>query len=641
MLVDNAVVVMENISRYQEKGIDPRSAALLGSREVSVAVIAATLTSVIVFLPIIFGERNEMNIILRELGITVCATLLASLFISQTLIPLAMSHFIRPKPSKGAGRVMGWLQRQHERIMSFTLRHAWVAPVAGLAVIGSGIYPFMKVEKHFDVNPTEMFVGIRYQIAESLSLDRKEDLVDLVEASLTPHKERLNVKSIYSFWSDRWVMTRVYMEEGHTTETAMNNVRRELRDMLPRIPGVTLEVQDNVPFWQRNRGKRVGFRLSGEDTEVLTEIAQEAKAKLEGVEGLFGFYSTAEGGKYEVQTRVNRDLAREYGVSVEQAADVVELTFRGRRLPRFIDGDLEVEMNLTLDEQDNETIEQLKSLPLLQAASARTGGRAGAQAQISLASVADFAVVQGPEEVSRDNRVTGVWVGARYDDGVQEEYVEKCQALLDEIELPYGYKWDYNIFQGDEKAAQTEFITNILLALGLIFAVMAGLFESVRQAISLMVSLPFALAGAAWALFLTGVDFDRPAAVGLLLLLGIVVNNGIVMIEHINKYRREGVERKDAMLRGGQERLRPVLMAAITTLLGLMPIVIQKPALAGVYYYSMAIVIMGGLMISTVLTTVLLPATVVLTEDALGWFGRLGRFWPGRAKRVRESVASS
>jgi HAE1 family hydrophobic/amphiphilic exporter-1 len=164
-------------------------------------------------------------------------------------------------------------------------------------------------------------------------------------------------------------------------------------------------------------------------------------------------------------------------------------------------------------------------------------------------------------------------------------------------------------------------MTNLLLALLLIFAVMAGLFESARQAAALMVSLPFAISGAVWTLWATGTSFDQPAAIGLLLLIGIVVNNGIVMLEHINQYRREGMERTEAMLRGGRERLRPILMTALTTLIGLVPIVVQKPSLGGVYYYSMALVIMGGLFVSTFLTSVLLPTTTSLSEDMFGWMG--------------------
>ncbi|MEE4272034.1 MAG: efflux RND transporter permease subunit, partial [Thermoanaerobaculales bacterium] len=248
--------------------------------------------------------------------------------------------------------------------------------------------------------------------------------------------------------------------------------------------------------------------------------------------------------------------------------------------------------------------------------------------KIPLASMADFRMEPGPERIQRDNRQTSVWVGARYDQGTMDDYLPMVEAAMDGMDFPFGYRWTMSEWADRQREQSREFLVNLLLALGLVFAVMAGLFESVRQAVGLMVALPFALAGAFWALWLHGTDFDQPAAIGLLLLIGVVVNNGIVMIEHINLYRREGMERTEAMLRGGRERLRPILMTAITTLVGLVPIVVQRPALGGVYYYSMAIVIMGGLVVSTFLTTLLLPTTAALSEDVFAAIGRfIGRAW--------------
>jgi HAE1 family hydrophobic/amphiphilic exporter-1 len=212
-----------------------------------------------------------------------------------------------------------------------------------------------------------------------------------------------------------------------------------------------------------------------------------------------------------------------------------------------------------------------------------------------------------------------VWVGAKYASGTRDEHRARVTELMNGIELPYGYVWTWGRWQEDHEEKSREFVENLLLALLLIFALMAGLFESVMQAIALMIALPFALSGAFWTLYVTGTDFDQPAAVGLLLLIGIVVNNGIVMVEHINMYRREGMSRHEAMMRGGRERLRPILMTAATTLIGLLPMVLQKPSLGGVYYYSIAFVIMGGLLVSTFLTTVLLPTTISLVEDAFAF----------------------
>jgi HAE1 family hydrophobic/amphiphilic exporter-1 len=630
MLVDNAVVVMENIYRHQQLGLSRREAAQIGAREVSIAVIAATMTSVIVFLPMIFNKPSEMNIYLRELAITVCLTLLASLFVSQTLIPLATSSFIRAR-SRGRARLMVWLEDNYERLLIFFLRQRWLTPVIGLAVIVSAIYPFGNIDKNFDANRSETFVQIRYEFSEPLNLERKERAISIVEDLLIPHRDDLNAEHIYSFWSDRHTTTRLYMQEGYGNDAAMAETRSKLRELIPKLPGIEVEVQDqSAPFWRRG-GKRISFQLVGEDTGVLADLAEEAKLRISEIPGLVDPWTSAQSGDMELYVDLDRELAAQYGVPLNQPAEVVSLTFRGRRLPRFRTPSGEREMRLTLDEREVESVSQLHTLPVWTS----DGDK------IPLAALAEFRFEPGPERIHRDNRRTSVWVGARYNEGTIDDYLPLVRDTMDAMELPFGYSWTMSEWAERQREQSLEFITNLLLALGLVFAVMAGLFESVRQAVGLMVALPFALAGAFWALWMTGTDFDQPAAVGLLLLIGVVVNNGIVMIEHINQYRRKGMDRTAAMLKGGRERLRPILMTAITTLVGLVPIVVQRPALAGVYYYSMAIVIMGGLVVSTFLTSLLLPTTASLAEDGFAAVGR-GMTWiwrrlPPWKRRVLEA----
>ncbi len=629
MLVDNAVVVIENIFRHQELGENQYRASRFGAREVATAVTAATLTSVIVFLPLIFNKPTEMNLYLKELGITVCLTLLASLFISQTLIPLATSWFIKSRP-RPRGRLMLWLEKHYVRLLKFNLTHRWLTPIILLAVLASSVYPFIKVDKNFDATRTELFVQIRYRISEEMSLEQKEALVTEVERVLEPHREELLARSIYSFWSDHWSLTRVYLHEGEANEAKIAHVRAKLREILPEIPGVRLEVQENRQFWHRGGGNRIAFQLFGEDSEVLADLAEEARRRIEEIPGLVDSHASNEEGQLELHVELDRELATRYGISPLQPAEVVGLTFRGRRLQRFRTPDGEREMRLTLDEQETETISQLHNLPLW-----TSDGE-----KVPLASMADFHEVPGAERIQRDNRLTSVWVGARYESGTREEYMPLVSSALEGMNFPFGYSWTFGRWQEERREKSVEFLVNLLLALLLIFAVMAGLFESMRQAISLMIALPFALSGAIWTLYLTGTNFDHPAAVGLLLLIGIVVNNGIVMIEHINSYRRQGMPRFEAMIRGGKERLRPIIMTAVTTLLSLVPIVVQKPSLGGIYYYSMALVIIGGLFVSTFLTSILLPTNTSLVEDNVEFLRRsLGRSikfmagLPGRSHR--------
>ena len=604
MLVDNAVVVIENIFRHQELGEDQKTAALLGSREVSTAVIAATLTSVIVFLPIVFNKPSEMNIQFKEIGITVCLTLLASLFISQTLIPLATSWFIKSRP-RPRERWMVWLEDRYVALLRFNLQHRWLTPLILVSIVASAVYPFMKVDVNFDSDSHELYAGIRYDFSEEVTLEKKEEIITRIEKLLEPYREEFRAQSVYSYWRDSFAMTRIYLREGEASEENLERIRKRFAEILPEIPGLTMDISEGRRSWRHDRGKRVAAQLVGDDMDVLRELGEEARKLLGKIEGLHRPFVSNRRVQQELHVAVDRDLAERYDVSATQLADTVGLTFRGRRLQRFRTPDGEREMRLTLDERETESLSQLHNLPMW----TPEGDK------VPLAALAEFREMRGAQRIERDDRMTSLWVGADYDEGTRDDYIPRVAAALNTMIFPPGYTWTFSSWEERRKEQSQEFLVNLLLALLLVFAVMAGLFESVARALALMVALPFALTGAYWSLYLTDTDFDQPAAVGLLLLIGIVVNNGIVMVEHINAYQRAGMPRHEAMLRGGRERLRPILMTAMTTLLGLVPIVLKKPSLGDIAYYSMALVIMGGIVVSTFLTSVLLPTTATLVED--------------------------
>ncbi|MBV1908309.1 MAG: efflux RND transporter permease subunit [Kangiellaceae bacterium] len=627
MLVDNAVVIMENIDRFQKKGYGGRVAAILGAKEVSVAVMTATLTSIIVFLPMVFSKPTNENILFQELGMTIVITLIASLLISQTLIPLASRKLLK-KPKKSVKTpVMDVIQARYQIILKYTLKHRWVSVVIGSGVFLSMIYPLMNTNFQFDAAPTSMFIGLRVDASEAASLEKKEQLVSRIEAALEPHKERFNVQSIYSWWAENRSIVRLYMKAGFQNEEAMNKVRKELRPLLPKIAGVKISIEENGPFWRRNSGKRLGMQLQGPDSETLGELGEEAVRLIETIPGLFDFYSTAEGGQLELQAQLDRERMSAYGISGSEPPSLVEMTFRGRRLPRFKGEDGEVEMQMTLGDMDNTRIEDLKNLSLV-----KDDG-----SNIAMESVSDFSTQKGPSRIRRQNKISSIGIGARFESGDKNEYRKQMITKLESMNLPVGYQWQFNNRWRGAEQTKDEFILNLILALGLIFGVMASLFESIKQAIALMISLPFALAGASWMMFLADVDVDQPAMIAVLLLLGVVVNNGIVMVEHINLYRRDGWERHRAMIQGGKERLRPILMTALTTLVGLIPIIVQKPSLGGVYYFSMAYVIIGGLMLSTLATTLFLPATISLVEDFPGWLKRV-LMWMLRKLKITKPI---
>ncbi|MAM45300.1 MAG: hypothetical protein CMJ91_01230 [Planctomycetes bacterium] len=609
MLVDNAVVVIESIFRYQEMGYDSKESSRIGASDVSMAVIAATLTSVITFLPLIFNKSSELNIFLSEIGITICITLLASLFISQTLIPLATSWLIKARTRKKQAWII-WLEKRYVRLLKFNLRNRWLTPLILLAMGVSTYYPWSTVDMDFGHSRIASYAEVRYDYSESASMEAREKLITEVEELLWPHREELLCKNLYSYWSHHHTMTRVYLKDGMVNEANIEKVRDRIEKLLPEYPGIEFKLAEPRVSYRRGGSRRlVGVQVTGEDVEVIKVWAEKMQDRFRGIDGLEHAWSTHEREKTELHLEFNREAAANYGVSSSAVAETVGLTFRGRNLSRFRTPYGEREMRMTLDEKEEESLSQLQQLPIVSSGSRK----------VPIAAVADVNMRRGRYRIEREDRLTSIWVGAHYEKGkTAEDYHAAIEVALADIVLPPGYSWNFHKDSQKKQERYWEFAESLILALILIFAVMAGLFESVQRAIALMIALPFALSGAWWTLYLTGTDFDRPASVGLLLLIGIVVNNGIVLIEHINSYQRKGRSREAAMLRGGRERLRPILMTALTTVLGLVPIIIQRPALGGTYYYSMALVIIGGITISTFLTSILLPTTVTIIEDLPG-----------------------
>ena len=468
MLVDNAVVVMENIFRHQEMGSDRKKAARLGAREVSVAVITATLTSVIVFVPMVFDRPNEVTIPLKEIGLAVCVTLLASLFISQTLIPLATSWFIRARPRQRQ-RWMSWLESHYIRLLDYNLRRRWLAPLLCVLITASAIWPYLHIDQNFSKERPVSYAQISYHFTEETTLEAKEDTISFVERALTPHKEALRAKAIYSWWSDGFTMSRVYLNDGLITQENIEILREAVRELLPVIPGVRLSVPAGGYSWRHDRGKKVGVRITGDDPAILAEIAEEARVQFGKIEGLGGAYTSNRESRQELHVEVDRDRIARYDVASTDIANTIGLTFRGRRLPRFRTPSGEREIRLTLDEKDTESLAQLHNLPL----------RTTAGTKLPLASVAQFRESRGPERIERDARVTRVWVSASYREGKRAHYVEEVRKVMETIRFPEGYGWSFGDSERERAQRSAEFLQNLILALILVFAVMSSLFESV------------------------------------------------------------------------------------------------------------------------------------------------------------------
>ena len=622
MLVDNAVVVLESIQRHGERGESRLRAALQGSREVLPAVVSSTATSVIVFLPLVLGGRTQVTVWIGEVGRTIIFTLVCSLFLSLTVIPLATGRFLKME-SRAPSRFLLRLAALHQRILGWTLAHRPATVGIALAVLAAAFVMFMPVDKSAFTGTKVEAVTIGYEFTDNLNYREVEKYVNRVEGWIQARKDSLHVKSIYTYYTNNSATTRAYLAEGHANDDGAGALRRALRERLPALPALKLRLEDNQ---SQSGASRLAVRLYGEPGPRLDGLAEEVRRRLARVDGLTDVVVGGEKGREEVKVVVDRQRAMRYGLSTGAVGASVAGYFRGRPLARYRSPQGEVQVQAQLAREDRSSLERLADLPLT-----TLNPGTGALQVVPLGAVAEFRTVRTPTSVERQQRRSVLSVRANYDAKRGGEVRRAANRVLNAMSFPTGTTWSFGEAFEEESRTQQEMLVNLLLALVLVYLVMAGLFESLLHPFAIMFALPFAFVGIAAVCLITHSPFNLMAQIGLLILVGIVVNNGIVLVHHIHQLRERGLERRQAILEGSQHRLRPILMTMLCTVLGMAPLAVGGSYVGDVLYYPLARTVMGGLAASTVLTLVLVPCLYTLVEDGAALVARVWRGGPRRA----------
>ena len=604
LLVDDAIVVLESIVKEHGRGIPAKVAAVTGARAVSGAVIASTVTTAVVFLPTVLGAKNEMSIWLGEIGLAISLTIFCSLFISLTLIPLVSSRILARKPSV-APRWTERLGAFYQGALRFTLRRRWVTAGIAAAFLVTAILPF------FLGLSTAVFAGLNRNMVflayEFSDFHYKEDArgaVVAVERRLADLRDELGFESVYSYFAENEAQTVISFGEQHISDAEGREMRERIREVLPVLPGARIVFGDDD---QETGGDSMFFRvrLYGEDSERLAAFAREAEERLAEVEGVAELRNAGDNPRREVVVRPRTEEAARLGISPRDLAEIFGFSLGGRPLRRFQTENREAEVLLMMSQQDISRVEDLRNFTLI-----ADGG-----VPVSLGDLADFEIVERSRTIQRSDRKAVATLRAAYEGEAWEDSRAEIESELEAMALPAGYSWSFGDRISRQDTDLQNMAVNYLLALLLIYIVMAAQFESLIHPLAILISIPYALWGASWTLLLTDSPFNLMAQIGMLILMGIVVKNGIVLIDHVNKLRREGMERTEALLEGGRDRLRPILMTAGATMLALLPMAIGRTGLDGLYYFPLARTVIGGLAASTILTLVILPFFYTLLDD--------------------------
>jgi hydrophobic/amphiphilic exporter-1 (mainly G- bacteria), HAE1 family len=617
MLVDNAVVITESIFRHRQMTPDrPREATLAGVRDVGIAVTAGTASSVAVFLPLLFGERTEATIFLAHVAIPIVVAMIASLLVAQTLIPMLTVRFPVPPPI-AAGTLLGRVRERYARALGWTLEHKWLTAGGIVLILGSVVLPAMQVKNDMFPPDSGRDLVIAYHIDGTFPLQRVESAVTLVEGYLEKNRKRFEIQTLYSYFRPDEAATFMTLTPKGEAKKGTSEIIAEITKEMPEI----IIGKPSFSFDQDSGGGGFSMQLAGESTERLTELSQELARQLNSIDGLESVRSEARNGEEEVRIIVDRERAAELGISTEEVAGSVAVAMRGDKLKEFRGPEREVDMRLTFRASDRQNIEDLMRLPLY----LPNGER------ITLGSVAEFRVVRGPRQITRVNRLTAVVIAANLKTGATlEDVKERVTAFMEQITLPPGYTWKFG--RGFEQNDETQQVMLISIGLGvaMIFLVMASLFESALYPLSIITSIVFAIVGVYWFFFLTGTTFTFMAMVGIMILVGVVVNIGIVLVAHINNLRATGLSRNAAIIQAGRDRLRPILMTTLTTLLAMLPLAIGDAQVGGggvggggPAYFPMARAIIGGLAFSGVLSLFIVPAFYEWFDDLNQWRRRV------------------
>jgi HAE1 family hydrophobic/amphiphilic exporter-1 len=459
-----------------------------------------------------------------------------------------------------------------------------------------------------------------YRVNSTYPLDKMRESVDSIENWLVANKQELEIDQVYSYFDIGRALTLVYLKEDEDRTQTPQQIQDKIRKGMPKIP-------IGEPSFDGGRGGGGGEQLAvqvfGESSERLREVANDVVALLRQVPGLKDVRVNAGAAGWEMRVKVDREKARLYGLSSQQVAEVVAGAMRGSPLRPFRTSSGEVEMILELRREDRTDIDALRQLPLVTA----TGQR------IALDAVAELSIGDVPGDIRREDRRTALKIQFGTAEKVTAEDARKLVTdFMNLLELPPGYSWGFGKAFDDDQDAQNTMGINMLLALACIYIVMAALFESVLAPSAIITGIFFSFIGVFWFFLITGTTVSFMAMIGMLVLMGVVVNNGIVLIDHVHQLREQGLPRERALIQGSRDRLRPILMTAGSTILAMIPLAVGQTTIGGdgPPYFPMARAVIGGLAFATVVSLLVLPTIYVSLEDVGHWGRRVFRRAAGR-----------
>ncbi len=631
LLIDDAIVVRENIVRHMHEGVDHFTAAREATAEIGLAVMATTFTIIAVFVPVAF-MGGIIGRFFFQFGITVGFAVLVSLYVSFTLDPMLSSRWYDPAadpnvPRSWFGRGLGKLNDQLDRLrgvlassLDWSLSHRWAIMLIGTVAVFSSFFLFGKLGSAFmpEADPGEFRVN--YKARPGVSLERSEEIARELVAEI-----RKNPGIEYTYTTIGGSGGRsinegsIYVRLGHDRRARPHFlvIMASLRERLKRFRGLRTSVGNADEFAGESKPIQLSFR--GDDLARLSVLSERLLKEVRQVPGAADADTSEEEQRPEVRVLVNRNAAGDLGLDLGTMATTVRGLVAGEVVSQFEDPDGDsYDVRLRVDPAQRSRSSDLLQLDL--------PGHAG-RALVPLAQVASIDNGAAPSNIRRRDLMREIRINANTQGRSLGEVVNDIKARAANLNLPPGYVINYTGEAEDMVESFGYVLQSLLLAVILIYAILASQFRSFLQPLAIMLSLPLSLIGVAGMLYLVGDTLNMMSMIGLILLMGLVTKNAILVVDFANVQRRAGMSRREAVIEAARVRLRPIIMTTMARIFGMLPLAFELGAGAE-FRAPMARAVIGGLITSTLLTLIVVPVVYTYLDD----FGaKMVRWWTRKA----------
>ena len=606
MLVDNSIVVIENIYRLRSQGVPARKAAVVGAKQVGGAITASTLTTVCVFLPIVFTEGISRQLF-TDMGLTIAYSLVASLIIAMTLVP-AMGATVLRKDSSKHHKWFDAFANAYRKGLGFCLSHKWAALVPVAVLLAAAIFGTTVMGLSFmpEMDSSQLMVSLEMPVGTNRADTRAaadtlaEKISALEEVETVGAMQTSGGSGMLSMMggSDREVSFYVLLDSGRSRTS--EEVSREIESFVAETGGEISATGSGMDMSMLT-GSGVQIEIKGDDLDTLQSIAGDVAEILRGIEGIDEVSDGMEDASTEYRIIVDKDAAIQKGLTVAQVYSAVSEALTTSVTSTTLTDENEEYSVIIADAPEDaltpDTLEDYTFVP--------TG--AADQTEIRLGDIAEVAEAQSLSSISRENQSRTMSVSGTVDRdhnvGLVGREVEKA---LEDYQVPEGYSLEIAGENETINQSMRDLVSMILLAVVFIYMIMVAQFQSLRSPFIVMFTMPLAFTGGLLALWIFGFELSVISMLGFLVLAGVVVNNGIVFVDYANQLRLEGMEKREALLTAGRDRIRPILMTALTTILGLSTLAFGMGEGAELLQ-PMAVVVIGGLLYATALTLFVVP----------------------------------